>query len=1128
MIKWTTEQKRIFDTKGNVLVSASAGSGKTTVMVKRIIDLLLDDTPVENVLVLSYTIASAADMRAKIVAKLFDCARDEADNNIDVEKIRRQIDNISFADICTVDSFCNRIVHENFEVIGIDPSFRLMDEEETNYIRTRLVKEVLAEEHECDDEQYLKLIHRLSTVTDDKLLTELILKLYDSIYINPLPENFVEKIRQSVGFNEAEYRNTVLGYYHNLAYEFKDNIHKVALGADFSGSMDYKELVDVMLNNLEIILEVKNLNELYGAVNSFSEKRLSGGKRKHTIDTVTQSAIKSIRDSIASSIVDDVTKRFAPEGNYDIDEAVSLIDKLLSLVDNFKVKYDNYKENEGKRDFLDLSRYTIKLLENENKALEIASRFDYIFIDEYQDINPLQEVILQKISKSDNVFMVGDSKQSIYAFRNADTQIFLDKIALFNENTDKGTNCKLTQNFRSQLKILEFVDRLFNTVMTDNSCGLDYANESSFINNDTDFSAENMATSGSDVDIKLYSVTNDFPPVEINGIYSVKNHKEELNAETAVAYYEGLGITDKIKELVNDTKNKYKYSDIALLFRKRSKNAQIILRALRDSGIPYISDGFEGGQGTEIKKTLINLVRVLDNPYIDIAFAGHLLSYFGGFNENELLQIRQNSKGQDSLYSAVAGIAKSDNALSEKCSKALADIERWRAMAFYKNTSVLLNDIVAETGYDAYVLSQPAGKAEYHYMNNFISSISDEAMQSTHSFLRYYDNVQTREQYAPLDFGNAVKVITIHGSKGLEFPIVFLCQINESVGRKTQTDDVIVDRDIGVGTMIFARNTRAKYRSFAYNAIEINTQRRAVAENIRLFYVALTRAKDLLFISGTSSENTIETKTAFPEPLMLSNSFLDLLFYASAKDAGIKLMLSNPVNCSAIIRAPEINPPVVFNKAEKIYSENINKVLNYKYKYSDATKISPKYSVTELNKISEETDSYMPALVPSIDGRLRGIAYHRVMENIDFSLRTYAEVDMAIKNMVESGILLLEEANIVDRSEILDCLNSDLIKTALNGKIEREKPFMLNLPTCEVLDTTVTDDILIQGTVDLLIFGKENIVVDFKSSVKPNENLRKMYGKQLNLYVLAVETSYGIKIDKKYIYSFRERQFIEL
>ncbi|MEG1791676.1 MAG: UvrD-helicase domain-containing protein [Clostridia bacterium] len=1135
MTNWTNEQQNIFNTEGNILVSASAGSGKTTVMVKKITDCLLKNVPIESVLVLSYTIASAGDMRAKIIDELYRYAKngvDDQGNALDTEQIKKQIDSIPFSDISTVDGFCSHLIKENFESLRIDASFKQLDNEEANLIKRNIIDDLLNCQYEQGDIEYLKLVARLSTLISDDSIADTVLKLYDNIYINPNPNEFIDKIKKRImlGARDAEYENLIVNFYKNIAAEYKVALEKAVIGIDFSKIKPQKEWIGTLFEQLAIIESIKSIKDVESAINSMPAKR-KPPNTEDVLDIDTLEAVSTLRAAI-KKLNDDLKKNCCVDySSCDLVEGANLINELLYLVSEFKIRYDEFKLRENKLDFLDLSQKAIELLSDETTCTEIKKRFSFIFVDEYQDINPLQEAILQKISSGNNVFMVGDSKQSIYAFRNADTKIFLDKIADYKQNCLKGTNRKLTQNFRSQGKILKFVDKLFGVIMTEDTSGLDYKTECKFISDDDDF----IDNGGHDVEINLYYIGDEIEKCATNGIYSVKNHLETVSDEKKAAYYEGKCIAKKIKEIVGyytvNSKQglkKAQFSDIAILFRSRSDGAEQLLRALRDNNIPYISDGFDKDVGEGNKKILVNLIRVIDNQYIDIAFAGYLLSYFGGLDENELNEIRKNTDVNLSIYDATKLIANGEGLLAEKCHKALSQISDWRFKASYMSINTLLNEIIAESGFDAYVLSKPDGRAEYYYLTCFIASLSGKkASESTGNFLRYFDKLKRPTSLdIKLDYGNAVHIMTIHGSKGLEFPIVFACQINAKPNKSSSRGDVVIDRDLGIGIKLFNTENRTKINSLAYTAIEINRTKKNIAEGIRLFYVAMTRAKEMLFLSGTVKENK-KMKIPYCSSLYNAESFLDYVTYVATRDQSIKFALGELIECPKINIPIELLPTIVFNEAEPAYTKAIDKVLSYRYKHSEATKLSPKYTVTELNKTEEDSSAYVPHLY-SVDARAKGIAYHTVMENIDFSLNTYGEVEQSVGNMVAQGILMQEEANLVDLTEILDCICQPLIKEGIKGKYFREKSFMLNLPANEVMDTASLDKVLIQGTIDLLFLGNENIIVDYKNSTLMSSNLREKYKKQLEIYILAVETTFGVKIDKKYLYSFREKKFIEL
>ncbi len=319
--------------------------------------------------------------------------------------------------------------------------------------------------------------------------------------------------------------------------------------------------------------------------------------------------------------------------------------------------------------------------------------------------------------------------------------------------------------------------------------------------------------------------------------------------------------------------------------------------------------------------------------------------------------------------------------------------------------------------------------------------------------------------------------------------------------------------------------TRSKKASLAYTAIDLVRKKRENDENIRLFYVALTRAQRFLFVTGKAPKD-IDAKIALPTPLVRISNFSDLLIYAAAKNDSVRRTLRTETVPYGRTGASEL-PAVVFNKAEKAYLDEIARVVNFEYGYGGAIAVSPKYTVSELNRSADDT-VYIPSATGGEDNRRKGIAYHVVMENVDFSFTTLSEVNELILKLVDKGVLTKEDAELVDGKQILDCINNDVIKEGIKGEYLREKPFMLRLDASEIADCAKGDGVLIQGTADLILFGKQTTVIDFKYSGLDDRKLAEKYKKQLNLYEIAVETAFGTKVDKKLLYSFTSGRFIEI
>lgn len=1119
MTKWTNEQINVFDASGNVLVYASAGSGKTSVMVKKIVDDVVKGVPVKDILVVSYTKASATDMRLKIINALFDVAKDENVKNVD--KIREEIDNLPFAEIGTMDSFLSRLIKENFEYLKISPKAQQMDETESKDMKRRALKKVMNDEYEKQAEDFIRVASRASGIVDDTPLSEIVLKIYDAISINPRPDEFKAMLLSSVTDNpDSVYGKVILDFYRDLAAETLPFVKRTIDVTSLEGAPVYAAALGHSVETLEELSDMRTANDAKKIIERYAKPNFRGGKPK--ISDEDKALVATARDKTAEIIENLSEKLFVDYTNYNVNDAKEFMRVVMRVVEEFDKEYERLKKRENKIDFADLSKYAVKLLKDESRREEIRQKFSLVFVDEYQDINPLQEEILLKITDG-NLFMVGDVKQSIYAFRNADSKIFTDKKKSFETGKSQGRALPMTANFRSENGVLEFVDRVFSGIMTLTHGGCDYKNESLFLKDG--FKGEMSKNA------RIMLVKNDpsREETEISGVYSVMSHERNSSLDEISGYTEGSAVAEEIRKIigskyVKSDNSPLEYKDIAVLFRKRRSGSDGFLRALTDNGIPYASDGFIEGAGKRYIKELSCFIKAVDNSLDDIAFVGFLRSHFGKFSDEDVAKVVKYYKS-DFVYDAVKKCAKTSDELSEKCRNALAFLWDERKRAAFCGVKDFLYEVVGTTAFDAYVLAGENGKDDMTAVRKFISDgAAYPDLQSFAAAIRNGDDDFTN----PDDESDAVKVLTVHASKGLEFPVVFLARCDTKCSGGVKAGDIVFDRTLGAGIRLFDEETRLKADSLAYTAINIEAKRREADENIRLLYVALTRAKNRIYVTGTTKDG-IDKKLDLPTPVISSEKFSDLITYAVAMDDGLYGLID-------FVEPTVENPNEVaknglyLSKGDDKTRNALKKVLDFVYPFEKSSRISPKYTVTEINRLvrDEENEGFTPSMInPSSDNRRTGIAYHAVMENIDFSTSTVSEINYLLKNLVENGVLQDGDEELVDANDILRCIQSPVIQEGIKGRYIREKSFMLSLQAGEVGGDS-SDDILVQGTIDLAFFGEENVIVDFKYSGLSDEKLAEKYARQLKTYKIAVMQAYDVKVDKILLYSFKTGHFIDI
>ncbi|MDE5549451.1 MAG: UvrD-helicase domain-containing protein, partial [Clostridia bacterium] len=793
--------------------------------------------------------------------------------------------------------------------------------------------------------------------------------------------------------------------------------------------------------------------------------------------------------------------------------------------------------------------YAVKLLQDDGIAGEIANKYEYVCVDEYQDINAVQEYVLNRVSNGKNLFMVGDVKQSIYQFRMTDPQIFLTKYKAYKENCDLGSPHSLNKNYRSSKEVIDFVNKVFNKIMTENFGGIDYRRESQLSLGNVDYEEQH------DEPIRITSFAPDETDVELpvgeDGVYSVRDSLT-LNKESV--YQEGVYIADVISSLVGKKQiqvtspdggmvyRPIRFSDIALLCPKRSDGVEKIIGVLKSVGIPVDGGNILKDKFNPSVSLIIDFIKVLDNHRQDIPLVAMLTcKVFSSLTYADMAKIKREYKSEKFFCDAIEKYMneKSDD-ISARLKDFFAMLDKYRFTASFMSVSALIRRILVDFDYRSYVLSGDGGESEYAGVERFIGKLEGKSYNA--SIAKFAQSADAVDDFGNVSSdltaqGDFVKTSTIHASKGLEYPIVFLIDVSKQVSmRDVVSSPVVFDKNFGFAIKDVDDMERCYDDSLPVNLIKVFKTKDVIEEYMRLFYVATTRARNKLFITATTSKKFGEKYVGKPKSMWdwLNNvacadsDFMDKYCYYPEEDY------------DDIEEAESMD--VARKSVDKATLQEFANMLDYKYEYQDATKMLVKHTVTAINNeyyeshceskrtYTNDSETLVEILKNGDEEERRdvmtssdeGIAYHRVLECIDYDCFTIADVESRLDNMVEDGLISKEQRDVVDANSILGCLQSEVMQSARKYPHYREKQFMLNLPADEIMPTSVKDKVLLQGTVDLFINGRaqggENILVDFKFSRKSEKQIKERYRRQLELYATAIEECLGEKVDRKVIF----------
>ena len=1114
--KWTDDQKNALNCEGNVILSASAGSGKTTVMLQRFVGRL-NVADVKDMVVITFNNSVAVELKHKITQKLYELIKEETDSE-KRDALRRQIDNLPDAVISTIHGFCHSLLKTDFEQVGLDPSFTVVDEKQADDLRAKALRKVFDRYYDSGDDAFLQLSEIFAKPSDEGGLSDVILKIAQYALNRPQPEEFLEqaKAKCRVPFENSEAVRYITDYF---AKRFK------ALGdlADSRRFVFGRSLPDSFQSVLSHIsatgkraAKARNTDDIFRIVSE--ENRPAVRLYAKEADKGACEFVKELRDSFNKAVKE--AEKYIPDPDAlraDYGRNAEVAEKLAEVTSAYLKEYSERKKQLNSLDFNDLEHFALRLLSDKKRAKEISERFSYIFIDEYQDVNYTQEAILSAVISSDNAFMVGDVKQSIYGFRLTEPEIFINRFNRY-RSENSGHALPLNDNFRSAPEILDFVNKIFCEIMTKDTCDVDYKNDAAFILRNKDGLSAGKAA------VYVISEPDEKKEVrEAEPLYSVKN--DDFSSEESEDAC-GAFIADLIEETVKG-KEGFRYGDIALLYRSSGEKVKRIIRTLGGRGIPVSGAAFADEKNDREINEINNLIKVIDNPAQDIPLAGFLTGFFGGLTAREAADIRMYAGGEKTdFYTACLKTAQSGTLLGEKVGRILKNLDDWRIKAGYTDVFDFINGLIAKTGYDAYILKGHNGMAALNALNAYLAMIRGKDFASTpRKFARYAESLSDKDFPVPELAGeNAVKAVTVHKSKGLEYPVVIYVA-DDRFNFRNSYSDVVIHGDIGIGVRNYFPDTRKVADSVQYLAAALYEKEKTVKEEMRLLYVALTRAQRRLAVVCKARGAGSAAPENWALPSLLAKSCADFMYDAyfncpSLRDSFAFLTYGGR---KAVKPVRGINVFATDINREDELVNKINNIYNYEYPYYNATRTEQKFTVTALNDADLSAERFASAVnISGDDPRAEGIAYHTVMENIDLGLTDEKQVADAVKNMTDAGLLSRKEAEAVDAAKIFRCISCDLMQYAARNRRFTELPFMLNLPANELFDTSVTDKILIQGTIDLLIMGEKNIIVDFKNSSKTGKDLINSYKKQLYYYKMAVETSFGVKIDDLVIYSFKD------
>ena len=1108
-IIYTEEQQRVIDSRGsNVLVSAAAGSGKTAVLTERIVKMVSDEkkpVDIDRLLVVTFTNAAAAEMRERIGAAIAQRLETEPEN----EHLQKQAALVHNAQITTIDSFCMFVIRNNFNDIGLDPGFRVADEGELKLMKQDVMKELLEERFARKEKDFLHCVEYFSTGNRDDAIEGHILKLYQFAESNPWPEEWLEERKgdyELASLEELEQAEFIRFGMEQARMMAEDCFLKmeecIRICEQPDGPYMYGKILEEEAEKLRKLKEVERYGEGYAMYQGMAFGRLPS-KKDDGVSPFKREMIQEIRKRIKDTVKNLCGKYFPapPERVLEyIKGSSGAVGALIDVTLAFKKALDKRKRENNIIDFSDMEHLALSILvkkaekgegeeikayEPSRTALDYREYFEEILIDEYQDSNPVQEMLLESISRGENRFMVGDVKQSIYKFRLARPEIFMGKFEEYGKGGEKGKRIDLHKNFRSRTEVLDCVNFIFSRIMGKKLGGVEY-NQEAALYPGASYPVQEQQDGGSPNRTELLlirkedSERDEEDAKQEGGEEFPAEGKKALSARQREAY----AVAKRIKELaghfpVTDKESgklrKASYKDIVILLRTNAGWDEDFKSILKEEGIPSHVLSRTGYFAAGEIRALLQLLRTLDNPAQDIPLFGVLKSCFGGFTDEEIAGIRGSSEDRNkNLYDCLKEQAEEEGDLQEKIRQFLRFLAEYRDKTVYMPIHELLQDIVTQTGYLNYVSAMPGGgqrRANVQMLLEKAAAFEQTSYYGLFHFVRYMEQLEKYD----VDYGEAnildenadvVRIMSIHKSKGLEFPVCFVSGLGAGLGRKEGSGMLAVDVDAGIGVDYVDPERRVKGKNLRKNAVALKLRRDSLAEELRILYVAMTRAEEKLILTGVVKNPEKTAAALLPlrrrkrsllsyDVLLGQESLLTLLlsalsgnkcldgFYGAcgvetapdapeyADDMAVAVKLTGwdhvvEEKIEETVLGMEAKRKLLFSDPAEAVDENLltelSRRFSYEYPHGNLRDLYTKTTVSELKMAGmQETDEdaarlfeekpavpYLPKFLRGdghVSGSARGSAFHKVMELFDFQKLTN-EVN---KNRQAAEALLAEQ-----------------------------------------------------------------------------------------------------------------------
>ena len=1181
-MNYTKEQEQAIFLRGkNIMVSAGAGAGKTRVLVSRMAELIMDkEHPIEadRFLVMTFTNAAAAEMKERIGTELEERLEKDPDNLY----LRKQIRKIRQADISTIHSFCNHLIRTHYNELAIDPSFRIGEEGELFLLRQQAVEQVLEEAYASGRESFLQFVEAYAPGKNDTVLEEMIEDLYHFSRSFPNADGWFEKTGKEAailagkdGWDTSAAVTLLLSKAQKESLQIQEELYQLLESVTEDSPEKYTGLLQEIKEYIDSLTQAKDYNSYYKVLSQKSISsfpRASQKEKEWELYEEVKEFHQKVREQINSQ-KENVFTTPAEELQREAAVIYPLLEEYMALTKRFAEIYFLCKKEKNVYDFDDLEHFALELLvESYDKqgeaqpsetAKELSKKYKMIFVDEYQDTNLVQETILEMLlnKKHNSLFTVGDVKQSIYRFRQARPDLFLRRKDQYISQADAGVSIELRDNFRSAPGVLTFTNYIFSQLMEKEFGGVDYNEKTALRPGDGGPMMQDEETS----EILFF---------QKDSASALKEVPEDILAESAV-------ICKRIKELIEEG---YHYGDMVILLRSGAGRMEPMAEFLEQEGIPVSCDNKTGYFQTREITVMLKYLSILDNIYQDIPMASVMLSSIGKFTEEELVKLRvlieEPVRGKYTLYDFMRLYMQegTEEELKKKIRDFLMDLLYFRQQKKEQPLSTLLWDIYERTGFYYDVQLMPDGEKRKENLLMLLKKAEDYE-KTVFKGLFYFNRYMKQLKSYEIEMGEAgtsmeeedvVKIMTIHKSKGLEFPVVFVSGLSKKFNRMDLNKAVLCHPELGIGMECVNTTLRFHHPSLMKKAIQEKVWKDTLEEEMRILYVAMTRAKRKLILTGVIKSEELEAgmRASIQAQKWRAGSMMDWILPVMAEQfrntdkIWLKARLFSWSDIEELFNAREREEATfsyrhfIEKYVEGQDSSLIKKAFSHVYPNMEATKWKRKYSVSELKSLSqitlpnEESVVYEPdeeeRIIPQflkeereeVGGAAKGTIVHKIMEMLPFAkIQTKKQLFDWItdleQNYPESKQISAKWLYRGIEAFLFSEQGEKIRKMDEAGKVKKELPFTVGLPVSLInQDTEAEDTVVVQGVIDACAdMGNHLCLIDYKTDqIKEGEEqqLLDRYGNQMLYYKAALEQILEKRVSEIYLYSFSLKKFISV